>query len=122
MNQAKAKSILILEGHELLRDSLEEILSIEGFHTGYSHDGISGITKAKETLPDVIICASQFPDLDCWDVILALRKNKETRNIPFICISDNPLCDLAQLHRKRVSIITKPFSIEELLSTISEYD
>ncbi len=121
MNQAKAKSILILEGHELLRDSLEEILTIEGFNTGYSFDGVSGIAKAKETLPDLIICASQFPDIDCWEVILALRKNRSTNKIPFICISDNPLCDLSQKQRNQVSIITKPFRIEKLLNTISGY-
>ena len=121
MNQAKSKSILILERHELLRDSLKEILSIEGFHTEYSYDGVSGIDKAKETLPDLIICASQFPDIDCWDVILALRRNSSTRKIPFICISDNPLCDHSQKQRKRVSVLTKPFTIDKLLNTISGY-
>lgn len=120
MTQAKAKSILILEGHEQLSDSLVELLSIEGFDIKSSHDGLSGIDMAKKTLPDLIICASQFLDIDCWEVILALRKNKATRTVPFLCISDNPLSDLSQMHRKQVTILTKPFTVNQLLSTISQ--
>lgn len=119
MNQAKAKSILILEGHELFRDTLEELLSIEGFDIDCSYDGVSGIDMAKKTLPDLIICASQFSDIDCWEVILALRRNKATRSVPFICISDNPLCDLNQVPRKHVTVLTKPFTVEQLLQEIS---
>lgn len=116
----QAKSILILEGHEQLSDSLVELLSIEGFDIGCSYDGVSGIDMAKKTLPDLIICASQFSDIDCWEVVHALRRNKSTRKIPFICISDNPICDLTQIPRKRVSILTKPFTVEQLLEAISE--
>jgi DNA-binding response OmpR family regulator len=56
-----------------------ELLSIEGFNIESSHDGVSEIILAKETLPDLILCASKFLDLDCWDVIHALRRNKSTK-------------------------------------------
>jgi DNA-binding response OmpR family regulator len=55
------------------------LLSIEGFNNQSSHDGVLGIILAKETLPNLILCASKFLDLDCWDVIHALRRNKSTK-------------------------------------------
>ena len=82
--------------------------------------GEVGFDKAKNILPDIIMCDIMMPELDGYGVIDALSKNTETKHIPFIFLSAKTE---RQDVRKGMNLgaddyITKPFSEDDLISAI----
>ncbi len=114
----KTKKILLLEEDEPLRETLVELLTLNGYMVYNAENGSIGISMAKELTPDLILCASQFSDISCWEVFTILRKEKSTRNIPFLCISSRPLKDEDRVLPNQVSILIKPFNIKTLIDKI----
>jgi len=118
----KTRKILVLEDDTSLRGNLVEILILKGFKVLKADNGYIGIQLAKEHLPDIILCARMFADIDCLDVFQALQKQEETKNIPFIFLSSNPS---GQRHQEMQEseipkILIKPFSMQELIDSIRD--
>jgi len=118
----KTKKILILEDDTSLRGNLVEVFNMKSFDVFKADNGYMGIQIAKEHLPDIILCARMFADLDCLDVFQALQREEQTQKIPFIFLSSNPS---GERHQKMIKnqipkILTKPFSIQELMDLVQE--
>lgn len=112
--------VLVIESYYLLKDTLVDFFHFEGFEVYHAANGEEGLKLAKEYLPDLILCARMFPDINCWEVFQELRRDESTKNIPFIFLSSKPS---GILHQQLESIdstiiLTKPFSIEELINSI----
>ena len=57
-----ARKILIIDDDNHLRESLAEVLDLEGFATYEAGNAKSGIAAAKKTCPDVVIMDVRLPD------------------------------------------------------------
>jgi CheY-like chemotaxis protein len=115
------KRILVVEDNELLRVNLEDILTSEGYEVVIAVDGGEGYEKAQATLPDLIISDIQMPVMNGLDLLELLQRNPLTESIPVIIFSAHTEPTYI---RKGMSIgaddyITKPFKIDDLLSTIT---
>jgi DNA-binding response OmpR family regulator len=114
------KKILIIEDDKVLRENIAELLILSGYDASVAENGISGIKKSMELLPDLIVSDIMMPDTDGYSVLHALRKNQSTRNIPFIFLTaktDN------EAFRQGMKLgaddyLTKPFEDIELLDAI----
>ena len=117
-----ARKILVLEDDFDLRDNLMELFTFKGFEVLKTKTGYLGIQMAKNHLPDIIICSRMFADIDCLDVFQALQIDKATQKIPFIFLSSNPSGERHQKMNDSQTpiILTKPFSIEELIAVIED--
>lgn len=118
MENTPKRKILLIEQHEPLRDTLIELLGLEGCEIVHATNGFSAIQLATDVLPDLIICSSRFSGLDCWSILQILKKETTTREIPFICLSDNPLGDEDSILKNELTILNKPFSNDELIHII----
>lgn len=118
----KAKKILIIEHDLSLREALAELLSLEGYEVFETENGYLGLQLAKKHLPDLILCSRMFADINCWDVLRALKEDETTKQIPFIFLSSKPIGEEHQKMEKNkdVIVLIKPFSIEKLKKTIQE--
>ncbi|KGL62497.1 response regulator [Polaribacter sp. Hel1_85] len=114
------KKILLIEDDVVLRENTTELLELSNYEVINAPNGRIGVTVAKETLPDIIVCDIMMPELDGYGVLEALTQNENTQHIPFIFLS-------AKTERKDVrkgmdlgadDYITKPFNEEELISAI----
>jgi signal transduction histidine kinase len=76
--------ILVIEDDPTLRGEVAEWLTLEGYEVSVAGDGVAGIEFAFRTRPDLIVCDIMMPRLDGYGVLLELRSNLETSNIPFI--------------------------------------
>lgn len=112
--------ILIIEDNPDVRENIEEILDLAGYHTISAENGKIGIKKAKEELPDLIICDIMMPVMDGYDVLYFLSLNPETSCIPFIFLTaKSEKTDFRKgMELGADDYITKPFEESDLIKSI----
>jgi len=86
------KKILFIEDEPTLQKTLGRALEQEGFEILSALDGEIGITKAKESKPDLILLDLILPKMDGFEVLKRLKENEETKDIPVIILTnlENP--------------------------------
>ncbi len=91
-------------------------LEAEGMTVLEASDGPSGLAKAQEELPDIVLLDVMMPGLDGWGVAEHLLEGEETRRIPIIFLTARAeFRDRARgLDIGGVDYITKPFNPVEL--------
>jgi len=113
--------ILIVEDEEQIRINYGEFLELAGFQTLGADNGIVGVNMAKQYLPDLIICDIMMPGLDGYEVLLQLRSDPVTANIPFIFLTakaDKPFMRQG-MELGADDYLTKPISGTELVSAVN---
>jgi len=114
------KKVLLIEDDAVLRENTAELLELSEYKVITAPNGKIGVTQAKKTFPDIIVCDIMMPELDGYGVLTEMAKHTKTKYIPFIFLS-------AKTERKDIrkgmnlgadDYITKPFSEEELVSAI----
>ena len=81
-------SVLYIEDNEANRLLVEFVLERRGNIRLFSAtNGETGIEKAREILPDLILLDISLPDMNGYAVLNALRENQTTRRIPVIAVS-----------------------------------
>jgi len=58
-------------------------MEAEGFDAIGAENGLVGVQRAQEQLPDLVICDIMMPELDGYGVPAQLRQNSVTATIPF---------------------------------------
>ncbi len=114
-------TILAIEDETAIRENIQEILELEGFDVLTAENGKIGVQLAQKYHPDLIICDVMMPELDGYDVLVTLRQNPNTIEIPFIFLSAKAT---TADFRKGMSLgaddyLTKPFTPRELREAIS---
>jgi two-component system sensor kinase len=116
MNEPK---ILAIEDNKDIREALRDLLTFEGMQVIVAENGQEGIDKAKEHLPDLILCDIMMPIKNGLQVFDELRHNIELKDTPFIFLTAKADNDLQLLKLGADdTVITKPFEIDVLLSSI----
>lgn len=115
------KKLLLIEDDEALREDLAQILRLSNYIVVAASDGRTGIEKAIQEKPDLIICNIVMPGLDGFGVIHVLSRHPDTFAIPFIFLTDNHDHDLL---RKGMALgaddyLIKPVNETDLLSSIA---
>lgn len=82
------KKILLIEDDKFLRKVIVHKLITEGYEVVQAIDGEKGIVAAKEEKPDLILLDLVLPEIDGFEVLAILKKDKETFNIPVIVLSN----------------------------------
>lgn len=114
------KRILVIEDDRSIRESLLELLEVEGFSVLGAENGKIGVEQAQEHLPDLILCDVTMPQLDGYEVLKALRQNIATAAIPFIFLTARG----AKTDFRHGMVLgaddylTKPCDVKELLTAI----
>ena len=116
------KKILIIDDFETLLNEVSEFLSLEGYKVYTAKDGAEGIQKAIQHLPDLILCDIEMPIMNGYDVYRTLEKIPDTSTIPVVYLTAKAT---PQDFRYGLSLgvddyIIKPFTVEELISTIKK--
>lgn len=114
------QSILIIEDEVELREGVSDILRFEGYTVIEASNGNEGILKAKENIPDLVLCDILMPEKNGLEVIKTLRGDAKTAIIPFIFLTA-----ITQKEKIREGMnagaddyLEKPFSREDLINTI----
>lgn len=114
------KTILVIEDNEVIRENVEEILTLSDYKVLTAKNGKEGVEVAQSSQPDLIICDIMMPGIDGYGVLHVLHKDPKTVNIPFIFLtSKSERSDFrAAMEMGADDYITKPFAGNELLNAI----
>lgn len=118
-----SKKILLIEDMKGVRESLEVILSIQGYDVEFADNGSTGLEKAKSGSYDLVITDILMPELDGTEVIIQLRADGNKTPVLAISaggdgVSASQALTLAK--EKADAVMQKPFSKEELLDQITK--
>ncbi len=80
----KKKKILIVDDDRETRELYSETFKKNGFEVTEAIDGIDGIDKATNSIPDIIFTGIMMPRMDGFGLIEVLGKNVATRSIPVV--------------------------------------
>src|SRR5574341_674227 len=114
--------ILVIEDSYGLLNEIIAILSSKGYEAIGAENGLIGLERAKERLPDLILCDVIMPVMDGYTMLLELRSdpNPAVSTIPFLFLT-------ARSNRKDMrrgmelgadDFIMKPFTSQELIGAV----
>jgi len=115
------KKILVIEDESILRGEVQQWLMLEGYEVQTAENGIAGVEAAFRQLPDLIVCDISMPRLDGYGVLLEMRSNPSTTEVPFIFVTARASHEDIRrgMQMGADDYITKPFTRLELLDAIS---
>ena len=115
------KKILIIddlpENVFMLQDRLEH----EGYQIITAYDGHTGMEKARNELPDLILLDVMMPGITGIEVCKTLVKDQKTKNIPIILVTAKVGAEDTRegLEAGAFDYIKKPFNKIELLARVN---
>jgi DNA-binding response OmpR family regulator len=109
--------ILIVEDEKDIARFIELELQAEGYRTEVAYDGITGLSRFRETNPNLVVMDLMLPVMDGLEVARRIRK---TSNVPILILTakDRVEDKVEGLDAGADDYLIKPFSIEELLARI----
>jgi signal transduction histidine kinase/AraC-like DNA-binding protein len=110
---------LIIEDNDELRQFLEQKLRPH-FQVSTAADGAAGLRLAAETLPDVIVCDVNLPELSGLEVVTQLKGDWRTSHIPLVLLTarNAPEQQVAGVQAGADLYLTKPFNPTFLLESL----
>ena len=115
------KKVLIIEDEQILLELLEKKLVQEGYQVRVAKDGIQGLDKVKEEIPDIILLDIVMPKMGGFEVMEKLHKDDRFSKIPIIIISNSgqPVeIDLAQKLGAIDWLIKTDFDPQEVIEKV----
>lgn len=91
------KTILIIEDDQFLSSMYAEKFTLEGFHVLLALDGLTGLTMATESDPDIILLDLILPKLDGLSILKRIRSTKQAAHIPVVVLTN--LGDTGQVEK-----------------------
>jgi DNA-binding response OmpR family regulator len=111
-----ATRVLVIDDEAPIRLLCRVNLEAEGMDVLEAADGPSGLEKARDEIPDVVLLDVMMPGLDGWRVAEELLDDQRTEEIPIVFLTARAeLRDRARgIDLGGVDYVTKPFNPVEL--------
>jgi len=110
--------ILLVEDEVNLARFIELELESEGYQVSVAHDGMSGLSIARQTPPDLAILDWMLPGLTGLELCRRLRSTGSKVPVILLTAKDEVVDRVAGLDAGADDYVVKPFSIEELLARV----
>ena len=111
--------IVIIDDDEYIANYTKNILG-KDYYCAVSLNAEDGIQRAKEVIPDLIICDLVMPEKDGIEVCKELKTNENTKHIPIIILTGKTDLEtkIESLELGASEFLTKPFNKVELQSRV----
>ena len=110
--------ILMVEDELEIAQAVQTELDYEGYEVTLAHDGLTGLTTARQSEFDLILLDWMLPGMTGVEICRRLRQTANSVPIIFLTAQDD-ICDRVNgLDAGANDYLVKPFSIEELLARV----
>jgi signal transduction histidine kinase/DNA-binding response OmpR family regulator len=115
------KMILVIEDNRDLQSFLQQLLQDHGYDVHIAVDGLAGVEKAEELIPDLVISDVMMPKMDGLQVVQKLKSTFATDHIPIIMLTAKVSFDsmVDGLSVGADDYLSKPFKSQELLLRVA---
>jgi DNA-binding response OmpR family regulator len=112
--------ILVVEDDPATRAVLDKTLTAHGYSVTLAGDGLSALELIEADLPSLAIVDIMVPRLDGLTFVEAIKRKKETKEVPviFLTSKNDPLTMTQGIKAGAKFYLTKPFRMDELLDKI----
>jgi DNA-binding response OmpR family regulator len=113
-------TVLIIDDDEATHDVLGEYLRLSGYRVLHANNGLEGLAQLREHLPDLALLDVQMPELDGFQTLEQVRKDRQLTDIPILMLTSLNRYNLKVkgLEMGADDYITKPFNRAEILARI----
>ncbi len=112
--------VLIVEDEPDLREILMMVFEQEGTQVMAARDGIEALEILKSYHPDFIISDVRMPNCDGIKLLEKLRQKHPAEPPVFLATGFADLNEAEAIQKGAVSLIAKPFNINELFSILEQ--
>lgn len=114
------RRLLVVDDEPSIAKIVRKQLEVAGYEVTVAVDGLEGLTKAREMMPELIVLDVMLPKMNGTEVCKTLKGDPKTNPIPILMLTAK-----AQRTDKDIGLeaganafLTKPFQLDELLAKI----
>lgn len=111
-------SILIIDDEQEIRESLEQLLSLEGYAATSAPTAGEGLKKLEDHFYDLALLDITLPDLNGLEVLKAIKRDSADTGVIMITAFDSSQLAFQASKEGAESYITKPWDNDKLLLEI----
>ncbi len=122
------KFIFTIDDSEVIKMSLETLLTKNGYETDHAYDGPEAIEKIARHLESgkkisLIVCDINMPKMSGLEVIKELRTKDKSKFIPVLMLTTESQLELMQEAKKHGATgwIVKPFDTDNVLNFLRKF-
>lgn len=120
MTEARC-TVLVVEDDRDIRESLEDVLTAEGYRVVTAENGRQGLERLREeTDPCIILLDLMMPVMSGGEFLAELRANDVLATIPVVVVSAWP-DEAAFVRAQTQGYVKKPVSLDVLLELVARY-
>ncbi len=118
----RRKKILLVEDVEFNRDLITQLLEDE-YEVVLAVDGESGVKRAEQENPDLILMDLGLPILDGWEATKRIKANDTLKHIPLIAVTSHVMVgeETKAFQAGCDDYIAKPIDEDELMRKIRKF-
>jgi two-component system, OmpR family, alkaline phosphatase synthesis response regulator PhoP len=116
--EVRMTHILVIEDNPDLAFGLRNNLEIEGYEVSVAGDGPSGLARALETTPDLVVLDLMLPGMDGFRVLRAMREQGRQMPVLMLTARGEEADKVRGLSLGADDYVTKPFGVLELLARV----
>lgn len=115
--------VLLVEDSRTQARHVQSLLEAAGYGVRVCHDGVEALAAATDRTPDVVLSDVLMPELDGFELCLALRRRPSTATVPIVLMTalTDPADVLRALAVGADGYVAKPSSDEVLLARLARF-
>lgn len=115
--------VMVIDDSKTIRRTAETLLQQTGCTVVTAEDGFDALSRIAREKPDLVFVDIMMPRLDGYETCSIIRSNSDFAETPIVMLSSkSSFCDKARGDVVGANAyLTKPFSKDELLDTISRF-
>ena len=112
--------VLAIDDSRTIRNLVRRAMEEAGFTCTTADDGVQGVQRFAEDVPDVVITDINMPRMDGFGVIDAIRSGPANRTVPILVLTTESAEELKSRARKAGATgwIVKPFEDTAIVSVV----
>jgi CheY-like chemotaxis protein len=115
--------VLVIDDEVSVRVALRMSLEHLGLHVEEAANGTEGLQKARERIPDLIVCDLDMPVMDGFETLERIRADDALHEVPVLIVSGM----LTGESQRRVmnsganAVLPKPYPLDELEACVRRF-
>jgi len=111
-------SVLIIDDEQEIRESLEQLLGLEGYSAATASTGGEGLKKLEDNFYDLALLDITLPDMNGLEVLKAIKRDNADTGVIMITAYDSSQLAFKASKEGAESYVTKPWDNDKLLLEI----